>query len=643
MRASADESAEAAVVAPKGKTAIDVFRGRVEASRSMVALRHKEAGSWKALTWGDWDRASDEIAAGLIEGGTEHGDRVALLANTRYEWLYCDVGVMKAAAAVVPIYPSSTAEQCAYIVANAGARVIIVEDPLQLEKLLEPDFAEALAGVREIIYISDRADLESPRSGGSTVLRLDDLGDLAAAGRDARITSMSSLRSRGADWLATHPAALAELADGLDPSERATIVYTSGTTGPPKGVVLTHKNIAFECAAVEKLLQLTEKDEQLLFLPLAHIFARVLAWAGVSVGFQTAIAESVPQLVANLGEVKPTFMGGVPRVYEKAYARIQARFADKRQKAVGRLLIDWALAKGRERSARLRAGSSADSLGIRLADRLVFEKVRATFGGRLRYFVSGGAPLSAEIAEFFHAAGILVLEGYGLTEVTAASHVNRPDNYDFGTVGPPLPGVDVKIAADGEILLRGANLMEGYYEDPEATAEVIDDDGWFHTGDIGSIGAGGRLRITDRKKDIIVTAGGKNVAPQNLENAFKTLSPLVSQMMVYGDKRKYLSALITLNEENLVDWAAKRGIAGDYRTLTQNPQVFKEVEGLVKKLNADLASYETIKKFQILERDFDQEHGELTPSLKVKRKICSQTYEDILHGFYGDEQPAAGR
>jgi long-chain acyl-CoA synthetase len=331
------------------------------------------------------------------------------------------------------------------------------------------------------------------------------------------------------------------------------------------------------------------------------------------------------QLVANMGEVRPTFVGAVPRVFEKAYAKIQANLAEKRKKPVSRRIVDWALAAGRDRSERLQRREPVDGWRYRVADKLVFEKVRNLFGGRLKFFVSGGAPLAPEIAEFFHAAGILVLEGYGLTETTAAATINRLDSYKFGTVGKPFPGVEVKIAADGEILIRGPNIMKEYWRQPEATREVIDPDGWFHSGDIGVIEPDGNVKITDRKKDLIVTAGGKNVAPQNIENDLKMACPLISQAVVIGDKRKYLVALLTLTEEAARDRARAEA----------------EVKAAVDRVNQRLASYESIKRFTILPRDLTEEAGELTPSLKVKRKLVSERYKDEIEALYRPAEPAS--
>jgi len=615
------------------KTALDVFAERIAASGDRVALRRKASGTWRTSSWRDWDQAAREVAGGLIELGVQPGDRVVILANTRAEWVECDVGILMAGAATVPIYPSSTAEQSAYIIGDSGAQVVIVEDPHQLEKLYHPAVAAELAAVKTVVYMTDVADLEKPDAAGRTAPTLDDV--LPGGADRGRLLALADLRERGGGWLDGNPGKLDELRAGIGPDTAATFIYTSGTTGPPKGVILTHANLAFECEAMKDLLGLDPDDEQMLFLPLAHVFAKVLLWVSVAIGASTAFAESTAKLVGNMQEVKPTFMGAVPRVYEKAYVRIQGNFEAKRKKWLGRKIIDFALRKGRERSQRQQAGQPVGGFGLRMADRLVFSKVQATFGGRIRFFISGGAPLSREIAEFFHAAGILVLEGYGLTETTAATHVNRPDSYRFGTVGPPIPGVETRIAGDGEILLRGGNIMKGYHGKPEATAEALDGDGWFHTGDIGEIDDDGKLRITDRKKDLIVTAGGKNVAPQNLENELKAQCPYISQVMVHGDQRKYLTALVTLAEDNLGPWAADHGLAGkSMAELAASAEVRALVQAAFDHLNKDLPSYETIKKFTILPRDFDQESGEMTPTLKVKRKFVTQKYREILDGMY---------
>ncbi len=617
----------------EARTAIELFRRRVAKSGRHIALRHKVGPTWQPITWAEWDTAAREIAGGLRALGVATGDRVCILANTRHEWVACDVGVLMAGGVTVPIYQSNTPDQCEYIISDCGAKVVVVEDPYQLEKLRHPEVSARLAGVT-IVMISDTAHLEKPDARGRIHI---ELADLPAADREG-VHLLEALRTSGRGWLAKHAGGLEQAWDEVTPDHIFTIVYTSGTTGPPKGVVLTHGAIAFECNAMHQgsVLQVDERDEQLMFLPLAHIFARILEWTGIAVGFRTAFAEGIPQLMANMKEIRPTFMGSVPRVYEKAYVKLQANFAEKRKKPVAKLLIDWALGVGQQVSRLQQDGRRPDGLlelQQKLADRLLFSKIKDTFGGRLRFFVSGGAPLSKEIAEFFHAAGILILEGYGLTETTAASTVNRPDRFRFGTVGTPVPGVEVKIAPDGEILIRGKSVLREYYGKPDATREAIDAEGWFHSGDIGVIEQG-FVRITDRKKDIIVTAGGKNVAPQNIEGALKAQCPYVSQVMVHGDKRNFLSALITLNEEAVVAWAREKGIGGDVVELATNAEIKTLIARAVDTLNGTLPSFETIKKFAILPRDFTQESGELTPTLKVKRKFCSEKYRDVLDGFY---------
>jgi long-chain acyl-CoA synthetase len=401
----------------------------------------------------------------------------------------------------------------------------------------------------------------------------------------------------------------------------ATIVYTSGTTGPPKGVMLTHANVSFETRALDGLLPLTVDDEQLLFLPLAHIFGRVLVAMQLRVGYTTSIAESLLKALDNAVEVNPTFMGCVPRLYEKVYA-----VANEKAAAAGgtkERIFRWATAPGRRRQGGLTGW---------LADRLVLSKIRARFGTRLRFAISGGAPLAKELAEWFEGAGLLILEAYGLTETTGGTTINTVERHRFGTVGPVVPGVEVRIASDGEILIRGASVMRGYWNKEADTREVIDEDRWFHSGDIGELDADGALRITDRKKDIIVTAGGKNVAPQNIENLLKQ-SGWISQAMVYGDKRPYLVALLTLNADAAARFAQQKGRA-DVATVADDTALRAEVQGEVDAVNARLSSFETVKKFAILPGDFSVDGGELTPTLKVKRKVVIERHRAVIDGLY---------
>ncbi len=599
------------------QNAVQMFVDRIKQSGPRQVFRFKADGAWRTASWADWDAASREIAGGLIALGVGLGERACILANTRAEWMYCDVGILMAGAVTVPIYQSNVPHECEYIINDCGAQVVFAEDPHQLEKLMKE--RDKLSGVKRVVYFQPNAKLEKPDAQGRLEIKLD---EVVPPDRKDWVMSLEALRAEGRKWLGANGGELERRWEKVTPADTFTIVYTSGTTGPPKGVVLTHENIVYTCHATRPVLIFSEDDEQLLFLPLAHIFAKILEWTTIYKGARIAFAESVAQLVANLGDVKPTFMGAVPRVYEKVYAKIQSNRAASpptKQK-----IFDWAFSVGREVSKLQQAGRPIPlglSIKHRLADRLVFSKIKAVLGGRIKFLVSGGAPLAREIAEFFHAAGLLILEGYGLTETTAASFVNRPDKYRFGTVGPAIPGLEVKIAEDGEVLLRGRSILKEYFNKPEATREVLEADGWFHTGDIGVL-EDGMLRITDRKKDLIVTAGGKNVAPQNLENALKAATPLISQVMVHGDKRAYLTALITVNDE------AAKGMAPD--------AVRAEVQKAVDAVNAREPSYSTIKKFALLEKDFSQETGELTPTLKVKRKACTEKYKAILDGFYAN-------
>jgi long-chain acyl-CoA synthetase len=638
-----------------------MFYRRVERSRGRPALRHKVGGQWLTLSWADWGRAAREIAGGLVDLGIAPGDRVAILAQTRVEWALCDAGALLAGAVVVPIYPSSLPDQVEHIVRDSGATLIIAEDPHQLDKLF--GMHSDLTHIEKVVLLSDRAALDRPDREGRITLTLADVVPDSSPVRDW-VLSLDQLRERGRALLEGAPLRLTAIADDLDPQQAATIIYTSGTTGMPKGVVLSHANLVFECSAVEDLLDLGEADEQLMFLPLAHSLARSILWAGVAIGFTTSVAESIAALPANLAEVRPTILVAVPRVLEKAHARVQADLEAARKQPVARRAVDWALARGRERAAgsllgprghtdRVAAGGKLWNSGRRrlaritdrLADKLLFEKIRDAFGGRVRFLISGGAPLAPDIAEFFHVAGITVLEGYGLTETCGAATCTRPDAVRFGAVGQPLPGVELRIAADGEILIRGGNVMQGYFNCPEATAEALDAEGWFHTGDIGDIDEQGRLAITDRKKDIIVTAGGKNVGPQNIENELKARCPLLSQVVVIGDRRKYLVALLTLSADSARALAAAgrlpgaADLVGDMDRFSRHPDVVNLVTRGMDELNRTLASHETIKRFAILPADFTQESGELTPSLKVKRKVVVDRYRDQIERLYREEAP----
>jgi long-chain acyl-CoA synthetase len=580
------------------RTAVEMWRRRVAATAAGPAFRHFAGGSWKTISYAEADAAAREIAAGLVAAGVVPGDRVCLLAQTRVEWALCDVAILLAGGVTVPIYASNTAEQCEFIIRDCGAKIVIVEDAVQRDKLLP--LRDRLFTVTQIVQIGDEA-------GGGNLVR-----------------PLTALRDDGRRWLKAEKAgALDGHAESIGPESMFTIVYTSGTTGTPKGVVLTHENLASSVCSAVRAMQVNAGDEQYLFLPLAHILARQTVWVGFQAGYVTTFSRGTTQIKEDLVAVRPTFMAGVPRIYEKFYAGVSAALAQG--SGLKRRLAGWALGSGRAYAAAERAGRHPGGFGHWLADKLVLSKLRGRLGlDRCRFLISGGAPLSAEIAEFFHATGLLIMEGYGLTETTSGVFVNRLDRYRFGTVGPAMDVVESRIADDGEILVRGAPVFRQYYNNPAATAESVEPDGWFHTGDIGVVEEG-FLRITDRKKDLIVTANGKKVAPQPIENALKATSSLVSQALVFGDKRPYCVALLTFSEE-----AAKRFGAG----AADSAELKAALQKAVDDVNGKLAPFERVKRFSILPEDLTEAAGELTPKLSVKRKVVIEKYHAVLEELY---------
>jgi long-chain acyl-CoA synthetase len=596
--------------APRSRSLVDVFEAMAASRGSAVATKQKRAGQWVETTWGELARRTRTISDGLAAMGVQRGDRIAIIGETHTEWIAADLGIMGAGAITVPIYQSLKPHDLQYILHDSGARLIFCDSDVQAAK------------IREI-----RA--QCPALQG--MIRLDN-----GATKDASERTLADLEKSGAMYVKEHEGEHAERLAKLSLEEPACFIYTSGTTGNPKGVVLTHGNWVYEAEAVDRASLLGSGELVLMFLPMAHSFAKVVEAAWFKLGFSVAFVESLEKIIDNAGEVRPTAMPAVPRIFEKAYNTVVTKGLST--PGLKGKLFKWSM-EGLEQwvAAKERGQEISPPLGLRIGKKLVFPKVGKTlgerFGGRMRIFISGGAPLSPKIAWFFQTVGFTVLEGYGLTETSAATCVNRLGKTKIGTVGPPLPGTELKVAPDGEILIRGGGVMKEYYNNPSATAEVLEG-GWLHTGDIGEVDADGYLKITDRKKDIIVTAGGKNVAPQNLENDLKT-NPLISQVMVHGDKRKFLSALITLNEENLKKWASDSGI-----TLSgppnEDPRIRARIQDAVDELNSRQASYATIKKFAILASDFTIESGDLTPTLKVKRKLVTQKYASLLDGFYAD-------
>ena len=583
-----------------------------EGGGNRPAQQFKRHGTWIMLTAREVGAIVREVALGLIAIGRQPGDRVALLSSSRAEWVQADFAISSAGCVTVPIYPSYPPELIAYVVNDSEARTLIVEDAGQLAKALQA--RKEMPRLEHIIVIAGYEAPEPPKI----------------------VMTWDALRRLGRDNESAHKSTLADRVASTHPDDIATIVYTSGTTGPPKGVVQTHGNHIAAVGAASAMTPVEPGWVHLLFLPLAHSFARLESFLGIHNRLLTAFAESLDTVGENLKEVRPHFICSVPRVFEKVYAKILAGV--EAGPPTKKKIFYWAIGVGREvsryqqRRQPLPRGLAAKRV---LAHKLVFSKLHAALGGRLRWAVSGGAPLSRDIAEFFHAAGILLLEGYGLTETCPVLSFNTPTEYKFGSVGRALPGIEVRIADDGEILTRGPNVAtRGYYKQPTATTEVFEPSGWFHTGDIGHIGDDGFIYITDRKKDLIVTAGGMNLAPQNIENLLKA-DPFVSQVMVYGDRRPYPVALITVNPEELDKFARDQGIiAADATVVTKHPKVIERVARIVDEKNTHLQSYAKIKKFCVLPADFTQEGGELTPTLKVKRKVVAEKYRNAIEELY---------
>jgi long-chain acyl-CoA synthetase len=603
------EQVDLSVIDNRAATVAQLFLNRVAATPEHEAFRFPEAGGWTSVTWSEVAARVGRLAAGLVSLGIEPEERVAVASTTRYEWVLADLAVMCAGAATTTVYATTSAPDVAYIVSDSGSRVVFAENDGQIDKLRQhrSEFPEVI----KVVTIDGTAD-------GDWVISLDELEKL------------------GATVLADRPDLLAERAGQITGDSLATVIYTSGTTGKPKGVRLRHSCWTYEAASIDSIRLLSTDDLQYLWLPLAHVFGKVLLALPLQVGFATAIDGRVDKIVENLAVIKPTFMGAAPRIFEKVYARVNAMAAS--EGGAKAKIFSWGIGVGTKVAAARRTSRSVSPVLAAqhaVADKLVLAKVRDRFGGRLRFFVSGSAPLNTEIAEWFDGVGIAILEGYGLTETSAASFSNRPYAYEFGTVGWPYPGTEIRIAEDGEILLRGPGVMEGYHNQPEATAAVIDADGWFRTGDIGNLDDAGFLRITDRKKDLFKTSGGKYVAPSAIESMFKGVCPYASQLVVYGETRNFVSALVTLDADAMTAWAAEHGMAGrSYADVVTSDDVRTLVQGYIGELNSRLNRWETIKKFVILDRDLTVEAGELTPSLKLKRKFVAQKFADELSALY---------
>jgi long-chain acyl-CoA synthetase len=569
---------------------------------AQVAARHKVDGEWRERTYAEVGAAIDEIALGLADLGIEVGDRVGLLADTRLEWTLASYGISAAGGVVVPVYPTNSPAECEWVLGNSGSRAVICENAEQAAKVEQ--VRGGLPDLRHVIGIER----------GVGGLSLDDVGD----------------RGRGSDR-----GVLGARQAQIGPGDAYTIVYTSGTTGPPKGVVLTHANAMSVCQMVEELRFVTPGDVTYLYLPLAHVFALTAQLASYDQGTTIIyFSGDTKQILAELIETHPTYIPSVPRIFEKLYAaaiKLQEQASEE-----DRERFRQALALGVEvRRRRQRREPVPEELErpFEQADKAIFERVRQLFGGRVHQAVTGAAPIAADILEFFYAAGVPVLEGWGMTETTALGTVGTLERFKFGTVGLPLPGIEIRIAPDdGEILMRGPNVFREYWRNPEATAETLID-GWLHTGDIGELDDEGYLKITGRKKDIIITAGGKNLAPANVENDLKQ-SRFISQAVMYGDRKPFPVALITLDPEEIVPWAKEQGLPEELGELVETEPVRALVQAEVDRANANYARVEQIKRFTILDRDLSIEGGELTPTLKVKRNVINERYADVFEQMY---------
>ena len=583
-----------------------LFLNRVKASPDKEAFRYPDKDGWTSVTWKQAAERVEALAAGLLALGIEPENRIGIASTTRLEWILADLAIMCAGAATTTVYPSTNGDDTAYILADSASRVVFAEDDAQLEKITEhrgdlPDLAK-------VVVFEGSGD-------GDSVITLDELAEL------------------GAKRLADDPSCVRKVAEEIPADRLATLIYTSGTTGKPKGVRLRHEAWVYTGAAIAEMDLLGEDDLQLLWLPLAHAFGKVLISTQLACGFASAIDGRVDKIVENTGVVKPTFMGAAPRIFEKAYAKIVTQ-----QSGAKAILFNWAFAVGKEVARRRREGKFVWphlTLQQNVFDRLVFAKIRDVFGGRIRFFVSGSAPLNRDIAEWFDAAGLLILEGYGLTESAGAGFINRPNNYKLGTVGLPFDGTEVRISDAGEVQFRSKCVMAGYHHLEKATAEALSDDGWLSTGDQGSVDDDGFLKITGRIKELFKLSNGKYVAPPAIEAKFATLCPYASQFMVFGEGRNFAAALVTLDADSISGWAKDHGLRDtSYEELTESEAVHEMIDEHVKKLNASLNRWETIKKWALLDHELSVDRGELTPSLKVKRGVVAEQNKETLDGFY---------
>lgn len=582
---------------------------RFQESPEKTAFLVKTDAQWTPVSWKTVDQKVEAIAAGLISLGLQYGDAVSILGNTRLEWTLSDLGILRAGGTSVGIYQTLSGEQSAFILKDSASKILIVENHEQVEKL-RPHM-DALSALKQIIIWDSAAE-------------------------DAGYLSLSQVMDEGRRALNRNPDMVAQAEAHMRPEDTAIIIYTSGTTGPPKGACLTHANIMAQLDAIRILDDDLIGDKMMFFLPLSHVGERIPGqFMRIKNGITAAYVKDINKILDDIKEIRPTFFGSVPRIFEKAHNKIMTEVAHA--SAAKRKLFYWAETVGREVGAKKRAGEPIErflALKNAVADRLVFRKIRDIFGGRTTHFISSSAPIAEDILAFFHACGMLVLEGYGQTEVSCFCTLCTPDHYRFGSVGKALPGVALKLSEEGEIMVKGDIVFKGYLNQPELNKNTLTDDGWIYTGDIGKIDEDGYLWITGRKKEIIITSGGKNVTPSNIENLIKN-DPLVEHVLVHGDRRNFLTALISVEPESLRKWAESVGL-GDksHEELVRAERLHDRIQTAVDKANRHLARFETIKKFAILPKPLAVETGELTPTMKVRKKIVQEKYMDILDSFY---------
>lgn len=573
-------------------------------------LMHKVDKKYTGITFSEYRRKVELFALGLASLGVKKDDKVAIISENRPEWIVADMGIVTLGAVDVPIYPTLTPPQIAYILHDAGVKIVIVSNSLQLGKILKIE--SEVKSLERIILMNEKVEQKSEK-----------------------LLTYAEVYALSAEFERSHPTFFREVLTRAKPQDLLTIIYTSGTTGNPKGVMLTHHNLVSNIKSSASVIPFSYEDTLLSFLPLCHLFERMAGYyTAMACGATVAYAESAETVRDNLLEVCPTVVTTVPRLFERIYSRILKQI-DSSPPARQRI-FHWAVSVGREYARARKSGIVSTFLRIQhgLADRLVFSKLKHRTGGRIRFFVSGGAALQRELGEFFEAVGITIIEGYGLTETSPVLTANRVDDYKFGTVGKPIPGVEIKIAEDGEILAKGPNIMKGYYNNPEATAEVIDKDGWFHTGDVGVFDTQGHLMITDRKKHLFVSSGGKNIAPQPIENLFLQ-SKYIDQFVLIGDGRMFLTALIVPEFDVLKEYAQSLGISFSRDSdLVHLDEIRKLYDKEIQKLQKDMPTYERVRRFELLPAQLTVEDGEITPTLKVKRKAVEKKYAELIEKMY---------